>query len=434
MSTFCLDMSSVGFPTEFNGSPDVLEGGARTLRDTAKQLGDAARNIQRLTEQGNEMESEAYGALADRSSAVYTTMIDAATRYRMMATAAQNFASVLREEQGNAVRLMDEVGDAQRAQSSAQSLYQEARISARDLDPAAQQRALELHSQGTRAMISANASLSAAKQQLQAAADRIHQANVKASNEVKTAMEVSGLDDSLWDKIVYLGEKISEVAFAVGKWIWDNIDTICLVLQVVALVLQFIPGIGNVAGGLLMGIGYALTVAKTISFAKKTWEITDDALEGRYAEVGAGVLKLGLSFAIGKGISALGKTGLVKKLTGSAANKIFGHGSSSSPGVINQTPVGRAIHDLGERFGGPTFPAGTPLPTNFVSQHIERTTSAIQDGLTDVAVFGAKKLVDQITTSVVDSAFSKPTQAKTYCLVTSGTTVLPGGGGGGGGF
>ncbi len=423
MSSFCVDLSSVGMSTEFDGSPDALASGAQTLRTSASSLDEAARNIRMLTEQGSELESEAFGALAEKSRDLHGTLAGVALRYRMMATAAQNFSDVLRTEQGNALRLLDEAAGAQRAYSSARGRHEYAKSLARDPDPTSQQRAVELAQRAGADASRANATLMAAKQQLLAAAGRIKEANETASGVVRTAMEMSGLNDSFWEKLAYLGGKIAEVAMVVGTWIWDHIDTICLVLDVLSLVLMFIPGIGTVAGGaikLAVGLIKVLTtVAHTISKVKMVAEIGDDALEGRWDQVGSGVLKFGLSFAIGKAAKGISTSRWAKSATARIANKLFSHGGQGRPEVLYQTTVGRGIHNLGEYFGGPTFPAGTPLPTNFLTQHIERTTRTIRDGLTKTG----EVVIKNTANWALDQVFKKPVSRRTQCLTTAGTTL-----------
>ncbi|HNV11157.1 MAG TPA: hypothetical protein PKN27_07485, partial [Propionibacteriaceae bacterium] len=87
--------------------------------------------------------------------------------------------------------------------------------------------------------------------------------------------------------------------------------------------------------------------------------------------------------------------------------------------VLYQTTVGRGIHNLGEYFGGPTFPAGTPLPTNFLTQHIERTTRTIRDGLTKTG----EVVIKNTANWALDQVFKKPVSRRTQCLTTAGTTL-----------
>ncbi len=421
MSGICLDLSPVGMSTEFDGSPDALESGAQTLRSTATTLDAAAANIRRLTENGNELESQAFSALAERSSEVHGTMGKVALRYRLMATATQKFAEVLRTEQQTAARLVGEAAEARNAYTHASQQHSQARLLARDPEPSSQQRALVLSQQANVAANRANAGLESAKQQLRAAAQRVNDANKSASEEIRSAMEVSGLDDTLWDKICYVGAKIGEAAAAAAKWIWDNIDTICLVLDIVALVLAFIPGIGTAAGALIKAVTILARVAKGVSLIKTAVEGVEKAQQGDgWGAVGS-FAKIGLTLAAGPIAKKVGSASKVG--TDQIAKKMF---SIDSSGKIQQTAVGRGIHNLAERFAGPTFPAGTPLPSNFVSQHIGRTTALIQGTFTGAIEKGTKVLVKDVLPAVVEAITPKP--PRPYCFTTSGQSGVTIGG------
>lgn len=415
MSGICLDLSPVGMSTEFDGSPDALESGAQTLRSTATTLDAAAANIRRLTENGNELESQAFSALAERSSEVHGTMGKVALRYRLMATATQKFAEVLRTEQQTAARLVGEAAEARNAYTHASQQHSQARLLARDPEPSSQQRALVLSQQANVAANRANAGLESAKQQLRAAAQRVNDANKSASEEIRSAMEVSGLDDTLWDKICYVGAKIGEAAAAAAKWIWDNIDTICLVLDIVALVLMFIPGLGTVAGGVLKALTVLTRVARGISIARQGLGAIEQFRQGDVAGGVGAVAMIGAGFVLGK---AVGKSHYVRGKSARLANKTFSHGGKGRPELLYQTRIGRGLHDLGERFGGPTFPKGTPLPSDFVTRHVERTTTAIRHGLIRAAEITTEVVVDKAGRRTLDRATAEG-EGRPYGFTTS---------------
>lgn len=379
MSRFCEDLSIVGMSTEFDGCPETLDSGARTLRTTSQKLNEAASSIRKLTECGNEMESQAYGALAERSREVHDSMNKVAMRYRMMATAVSTFADVLRTEQGNARRILVDAREAKAARDRARSRYCLIQEMARTADPCTLDEARRQATETRNAYVQADTCLGNARQAIRAAAQRIKEANHKASCTIRTAMEVSGLNDSFWDKLADLGSKIWKGICAVAKFIWKHIDKICLALDIIATVIAFIPGVGTLAGlgmKLFLGLGrMALKGAKALSALRKGSRVLSGICKaaGRGAasavvKIGAGIQK---AFKFGKKIS---------KGIDTFAERFAKKAFSINGGVIQQTRFGRMIHNLGERFGGPTFRKGTPLPPDFLTQHINRTTEAIQRG------------------------------------------------------
>lgn len=409
------DLSPIGKSNELDGEPGNLNKMVRAFRTNADAISDANLNIQKLTIQGNEMESKAFGALAEKAREIDSGMQKAALRYRLMATAIGSFSSVLREEQSKVGEVLENTRQAQRTEAQAKADYETARSWVRSVDESTREQGLELGDAAASRHASAQSSIAHNKARLLDAITRVREANGTASEKVKNAMESSDLDDSLIDKIVDAGKKVIEAVKNVGKWIWDNLEVITLAVKLIALVTAPIPGVGAVFGAVAAGLVIAVKIKTAITTVKTAVSIVKDVAEGNYSEAGKAALTLGISLVAKK---------LIGKAAGSVSQRMY---SLSKEGVLQSTEAGRQVHQVVMKWGPEMLKDSDPLPEDFASMHINRTTGVINDvvktGLSHLVKAG-KSAVETIGEEA-SADQSRSTELRPYASVTCGA----GGGG-----
>lgn len=414
------DLSVINRSNELDGDPDELDSLARVFETNADAISNASTSIRKLTMQGNDLESEAFGSLAEKARKIDSGLYQTATRYRSMAQAVRGFSRVLREEQSAANGHLEGARNAYRDERRAATDYATAQVMTRSVDESSRQQGMDLGRSARAQHQAAQSNLRANKAKLNAAIDRVRNANVAASGKVQDAMEQSGLDDTLLDKVVEVGKKALAIAKTVGQWVWDNLETISLVVKVLAVVTAGVPILGAVMGALSTGLLVAVKIKGFIKTGTTIWSVGRDISEGNYSGAAKTALTFGANYVAGKVIGAASKS--VSKAAGSAISKQMY--SVSADGSLQSTAVGRQIHETVMKYGPKMIADGDPLPADFASMHINRTTKVIEDvvtaGTNKVVKDGLKSVYRPVRDVVVDevSGWLTPLDRRPYLYET----------------
>ncbi len=277
------DLSFAGVGDQLEGDPAGIRDGAADMHRAGENLGNAARAVNKLVSSSDEIVSKAFDAIGEKAGIATSKLSDAGHRYRRIAEELNGFAAVLETEQANARRHAETAQEAKGRMDRAEAAYNKARVKAMTVDQDAQNSAVADAEQASSHFDSANADYSQAISSIQAAASRVAEANNKAASAIESISNVSGLEDSFLDRLCAAVKAVVDTIVKIGKWIWDNIDTICLVLDIVSLVLMCIPGVNAAVGALKL----IVTAVNFLSKAAKAIQTTKDVVETGSAVVKA---------------------------------------------------------------------------------------------------------------------------------------------------
>lgn len=396
---------------ELNGDPDVLDRMVGIFRTNADVMNKSAENLQRLRSGTSEMQSLAFEAAAVKAHEVETGIRSAAYYYQQVANAVAGFSPVLREAQRKAPAHLDSLHRAQGGSALAEADHERARHLARNVDPAVQQQGVDLANEASRRYQGAQTALSEARSALVAAAAQVKEANDAAAAKVNAATENAGLKDSFWDYLEKFGKVIGEALVAIGKFIWENLDTILLVLSIVSF---FIPG----GTALFTALRVVVTAVKILSaiksaieLAQEGWSIVEAVKTGDWGTAGRKVVGVAAGFALSYATKKLGR--VAGRATGKALYSL------DKSGKLTTTTTGRAINQLVTKLGPEIRNVDGSAPVRYMSRSIDRTTQVI----TNVSEWTYNKGIKLVTTPLVENLKKPPTeQAGRHA----------GGGGGGG--
>lgn len=421
------DLSCVsGLSNQLDGDPDRLDQMVRIFRTNADVMDQSAGNLERLRSGTSEMVSQAFEKAAKKAYEVESGIRAAAYYYRQVADAVGDFSPVLREAQRKAPGYLDQLHQAEGRKAVAESDYERARHYARNVDPAVQQQGVDLANQASSRYQSADSALNDARGALRAAASQVKEANDAAATRVKSATDNAGLKDSVWDHLAKIAKVIGEALVAIGKFIWENLDTILLVLTIVSF---FIPGGPAVMGAIraVMTVLKVLSAIKTtIDMAQEGWEIVEAAKDGDWGTAGRKALGIAASIGVRYATKKLAH-GLGRK----AGKALY---SLDKDGKLTTTATGRAINRAVTTLGPAIKNADGSEPVRYISRSIHRTTKVI----TDVSEWTIKKGIKMVTKPIIDD-LKEPPRASTSRKSTLPTSCDSGlangysGGGGGGG-
>jgi hypothetical protein len=258
------DVSFAGVGNNLDGEPSEIQDGAKRMTTAGNQLIDASHAVDKLVNSSDEITSDAFKAIGEKGVVATKQLRAAGMRYQGMARALQEFAGVLDEEQRKARAAVQRAQAAKQRRDAAKQNYENARKAARTFDKEAQKAAVDHATKAVEQHKAADCDYQKEVKIIRDAASRVQEANKDACSKLVTASDNAGLDDSLFDKLKDFVSKVVNIVVKIGKWIWDHIDEICMVLDIVSFVLAFIPGLNAIAGALK-----TLTmVAKLLSKAK----------------------------------------------------------------------------------------------------------------------------------------------------------------------
>lgn len=295
------------------GDPDLVETKAGACRASAANIGQAADQLRKLTSRDSTI-SDAIRVIMAKASETATTLDVAKVRYSALSNALTPYASSLRTAQRDSEEAVSAVSAASGQIRSASTRRAAARNRLNSADETVRCQAQEDVQLADASLKSAQSSLADAKTKIQAAIASRNAAADAAASKIDMDLADSPLDDTLWDK---LGDFVATA----GKWVWEHLDEIALVLDLFAFVLA-LTGVGGPIAAALMLVSkvlHALSKIKMIidvglavyqGFTTGDWTSAGVAIGG--AVIGAVV-----SFGVGKGIGKFvaGKSGAAKWMT-----------------------------------------------------------------------------------------------------------------------
>ena len=246
------------------GNPGYVASQSASMRTSADAMHSAARNLRRL--EAPSTCSEAVAKIMVESSKVAELLDEAGHRYDSVASALSTFAPILKHAQDESLAALQQAavhqGDERAAYKQSVSLYWQAKAS---IDPAERDHLITKYKQVSARQKTAGMSLEAARSRLREAIKERDGAAVRAADAVNEASSVGKLNDSAWDKFDAFVQPLVDFVDSAGKWIWEHIDAIALVLTVLAFAFSWVPGLNVVLSALAMG-------ARVLALAKASYE------------------------------------------------------------------------------------------------------------------------------------------------------------------
>ena len=304
------------------GCPDTVENHARTYRDTAEHLENAARRLSRLGDSCH-TKSDAVTKLMEKSAEVGTKLDRIACRYEEAGSALTIYAPVLRESQRKSMDAWNQASAASenldRLRHQRNDVVQRWRSSAGgpESDAGFQSELNQVQTQQSQA----SGSLTAAKNLLvQAICERDTAANA-AADRIEQGVESSGVNDSFWDKLDEAWRNFNKFMEEWG-WVLDGL------LIALSIALLFVPGgqVGTAALGAIRAARAAKLALEVVQTVSTVSQMVQDGVDGDWTAVALGGLTL-LPLAA-KGTKYLPKNvrdGRVGKFTA----RVFKPGSSA---------------------------------------------------------------------------------------------------------
>ena len=262
------DVSFAGVGNNLDGEPSEIQDGAKRMTTAGNQLIDASHAVDKLVNSSDEITSDAFKAIGEKGVVATKQLRAAGMRYQGMARALHEFAGVLEEEQRKARAAAQRAQAAKQRRDAAKQNYENACKAARTFDKEAQKAAVDHATKAVEQHKAADCDYQKEVKIIQDAASRVQEANKDACSKLVTASDNAGLDDSLFDKLKDFVSKVVNIVVKIGKWIWDHIDEICMVLDIVCFVLAFVPGL-NLAAGVVKALTTLARVANALSKAAK---------------------------------------------------------------------------------------------------------------------------------------------------------------------
>jgi hypothetical protein len=235
------------------GDPDVVAAGGRDYLAVADAIVGAKRKLEGIELDGQI--SQAVGKLLDKTGDVAADIGKAEARYRATGEALSGYAPVLRAAQDDSSAALYRAGSAQQASDSASSNQQYyLHLAQSETDPATQLQYTNLAKSSGDDADDANASLAAARGQIDAAAATRDAAAERAISQIQEITSHDGLKDSWWDNWgKNLLEKITDIAGIVAS-----------IAGVLALCVAWIPVVGQVLAAALLVVTAVAAVVNAI--------------------------------------------------------------------------------------------------------------------------------------------------------------------------
>lgn len=236
------------------GNPTMLRVAADEHLDTAESIRDAASSLRALASRIR-TRSQAVDVVRDVADDVSDLIVKADIRYTGTALALRTYSFALETAQSRA-------NNAIAATANSQSELNTARYYMADAEERAQRdtperlQAIEDYGRWKQRVRDLEGQIGAAEGDYVAAVNDLNDAAQVAISAINVAIEKSGLNDSIldrmreaWDAFVEFWE---EYVAPILSIIQTLIEQIAKVLAVVALILAFIPGMQAIAGALLL--------------------------------------------------------------------------------------------------------------------------------------------------------------------------------------
>lgn len=299
------------------GSPEVVDTCAVAYRGSADNLTRAIQNLRNL-HSAEDTTSEAVEKIMAKATAVAGTLDQVRERYDTISRALNGYSPQLRDAQRMSIQAVQEATAAVRERQEARARNEAARAKSVTVDQAVRDQALQEYHQSRSDYLRADAKVESAKALLANAISKRDAAGETARGMIAGCIEDSSLNDTIGDYLSAAWEKISKVVESTLKWIWDHIDQICLVLDVLSVILM-LTGVGGPVAAALQLVSRAAKVAHVLSKVKMGVNLLKNVYTGLKTGDWNGLVSAGLSFGLSwAGGKILGK---VTDRLGSAASK-----------------------------------------------------------------------------------------------------------------
>jgi hypothetical protein len=256
------DWSIVGYGSHpIPGDPDTVLSSASAFRSTGEHITSAARSLEQL--EAGDNRSEALSKILTNAHEVAGSLLQAVDRYYEASEALRTYGPIMAKAKAQAEAALQAAATArsqqQHAASNAHNLYEGARASQ---DPLQRDEFLAAYHHARAQAEDAAGSLAAAKARIEEAIQMRNAAGDHAASRLHVAISGKDINDTIldkvsdvWDDLVELGKDLYEnfpaikalvdTIAAIGKWIWDNIETIAVVLTVLSFLLGWVPFLGQ---------------------------------------------------------------------------------------------------------------------------------------------------------------------------------------------
>lgn len=340
----CHDWSSLKYSADpIPGDPDQVEAAAKSYATTADSISQVSDYLANLDAEGQR--SETITALVARGRELSGQLLSAGGRYNATASALRYYAPELRAAQAIADSAAAEGVPAEAQRKQALHNAQEIRLGwMTTMDPNRAKEFEDSYRMAEHQITAAAHEVGQARHRIEEAIRRRDEAAERAKSMIESAIENSPMTDTVVDRFKEILDKTGDILGTVGEWIWDNIDTISLVLTVAATALAFIPGLQLIAPVLfalskvatIVGrVKAVVGVVKSITSALRTGDWSGVVATGAAALASWGVGKLGGALA-GKLSSG------AKSLVGQAVYAFSSRGTSGAAGALSKIVMGTA--------------------------------------------------------------------------------------------
>lgn len=341
---------------------DAVRVGVKRLETTEEALENAHSALSTLRDHGD-TESEAIEKIEGKIGQVIDKVNKVAMRYDATGKALLTYVVKVEKLQADAVAALEKARAAQQEYRNAQSAADNARPNMGDWMRDPEQYNVDMH-QANAHQESANAAEAdrrAAAATVQALVAEYQQAASDCREAIEDAID-DGLNDSFWDKVSGFVGDIVGAAISVAKkvinWIKENweaiLDWVAIILTVVGFILIF-TGVGAPLGAALMTAGRVLAAALAIkSLAKGIFKLVKSGGKDGWGDLfGAAVGFFG-GRALGKGLKALGGSGVGKWAIAFASRQGQGLATKFGQGVVKgplTTAGSKFASHVGNRLG-----------------------------------------------------------------------------------
>lgn len=290
------------------GSPDVLERCAADYRSSEQNLARAVENLRNLRST-DQTRSEAVEKIMASAAATAGSLDQVRERYDTISRALTGYAPELREAQSMSIRAVNQASVAAKSRAAALQRNDAARFRSVTVDQAVRDQALAEYHQSKADYLRADVDVESAKTLLAQAIARRDKAGESAKSLIAGEINGSSLNDTVGDYFSAAWEAIKKATASMLKFIWEHIDEICLVLDILSVVLA-LTGVGGPVAALLQVVSKAARVAHLISKIKTGVQLLYAAYTGfttgDWGKFVGQALTLGMNYGIGK---VLGKAG-----------------------------------------------------------------------------------------------------------------------------
>lgn len=309
--TECIDWGRLGYHGHpVPGNPQAVEEGASFYRRTATLLDEGADALSIMIGSTDEIVSEAIDAMATQVGTTRTVMSDLHTRYHATSAALAEYAPALRETRTRAEAAAHEALAARQAYDRHAEQYRGYVRQMMTLDSDVRNHYVDLANSEAAAAGTAKSNLAAARARIDAACHDRDRAAETAAQKISAAIDASTLNDTFtdhlsahWEGAKLLLEPYWSGIWAIGEWVWEHLDEIALVLDVLSIVFMFVPLVGWV-GVALRALSCACKIFRRLKLLKRGIELSQDIRRGDGRAIAVGLMGFAASALLSGLISA----------------------------------------------------------------------------------------------------------------------------------